>query len=75
MYYALLHFGRHWKFGIKKAKPAKPHEIAATWKPEPEEPPRDTAVNPGDVHAIRQWISHNDPSLDQIESRAGEEPR
>jgi hypothetical protein len=74
MYYALLRFGRHWKFGIKKAKRPKPNEIAAAaGMPQPEEPARGTAIDPDDVNAIREWIKRNDPSLDQLESRAGEQ--
>ena len=30
---------------------------------------RSTAVDPGEVNAIQQWIRQNDPTLDQIESR------
>jgi hypothetical protein len=78
MYWALLHFGRHWKFGVKKAKRAKLHEIAAQIAPSLNAPtteaPRATAVNPDDVNAIRDWIRKNDPSIDQIESQAQERP-
>ncbi len=55
MYYALYRHGRHWKF---KTKPATA------------EAPRATAVDPGEVGAIQQWIRQNNPTLDQIESRA-----
>jgi hypothetical protein len=74
MYWALLHFGRHWKFAVKKAKPAKVTDIAAHVAPSLAAPtsdsPRATAVNPDDVNAIRDWIRKNDPSLDQIETQA-----
>jgi hypothetical protein len=78
MYYALLHFGRHWKFGIKKAKPAGVTDIAKVHAASLEqsgadEPGRDTAVNPDDVKAVQQWIKRNDPSLDKIESAADEQ--
>lgn len=73
MYYALLHFGRHWKFSVKKARSPKPHEMAAMWKPPEEEQPRGTAVNPDDVNAIRDWVRKNDPSVEQIETRADEQ--
>ncbi|MFL6585098.1 MAG: DUF1353 domain-containing protein, partial [Chthoniobacterales bacterium] len=76
MYYALLHFGRHWKFGVKKAK--RPHlsEIGAAEvearQSTPQTSSRETIVNPDDVNAIRDWVRKNEPSLDQIESRAGD---
>ncbi len=60
MYYSLVRFGRHWKFSVKKAEAAEPGDAAAS---------RATAVNPGDVHEIEQWVKQNDPSLEQIDSR------
>jgi hypothetical protein len=65
MYYALLRFGWHWKFSVKKAKPVLPDSSSELVKREP----RTTAVDPSDVGAIQQWIRQNNPSLDQIESR------
>jgi hypothetical protein len=65
MYYALLRFGRHWKFTVKKAKPVLPESSEALTRE-----PRTTTVDPNDVNAIQQWIRQNDPTLDQIESRA-----
>ena len=62
MYYALLRHGRHWKH--KQASPAS------------DDPPaRGTAVAPGEVDEIQQWIKANDPDLEQIEARAGAEGR
>ncbi len=61
MYYALYRHGRHWKFSIKEAQAATPEDA---------NPPRATAVNPEEVDAIQQWIRQNNPTLDQIESRA-----
>ena len=69
MYYSLLRFGRHWKFAIKRAKRLKPGETTA------EEASRESAVQPGEVNSIEQWIRANDPSLGAIESRANGEPR
>ena len=73
MYWALLHFGRHWKFGIRKAKPAAPQEIPAQpfppQGPPDTEAPRATALNPHDVNAVRDWIRKNDPSIEQIEAQ------
>src|SRR4051812_24280715 len=65
MYYALLRFGRHWKFTVKKAKPVLPDSSEALTRE-----PRTTTVDPNEVNAIQQWIRQNDPTLDQIESRA-----
>jgi hypothetical protein len=39
------------------------------WKRKKEEP-RATAVDPAEVDAIQDWVRQNDPSLDQIDSRA-----
>jgi hypothetical protein len=66
MYYALLRFGWHWKFSVKKAKPVLPDSAPDLVNREP----RTTTVDPSEVGAIQQWIKQNDPSLDQIESRA-----
>lgn len=62
MYYSLLRFGWHWKFKARRAK------AVATGSAREESRP--TAVTPGDVNAIEQWIEQSNPSLDQIESRA-----
>jgi len=66
MYYALLRFGRHWRFSIKKAKPVLPDSTERVLE---SQGPRSTELGPNDVNAIEQWIKRNDPSLDQIESR------
>jgi hypothetical protein len=65
MYYALLRFGWHWKFSVKKAKPVLPDSSRDLVNGEP----RTTTLDPADVGAIQQWIRQNDPTLDQIESR------
>jgi len=67
MYYSLLRFGRHWKFSVKKAKPVLPDSSGELLRE-----PRSTTLDPGEVGAIERWIRQNDPSLDQIESRADE---
>jgi hypothetical protein len=66
MYYALLRFGRHWKFTVKKAKPVLPDSTRDLVNPQE---PRSTTLDPNEVGAIQQWIRQNDPTLDQIESR------
>jgi hypothetical protein len=71
MYYALLRFGWHWKFSVKKAKPVLPDASSELVNREP----RTTTVDPSDVGAIQQWIRQNNPSLDQIESRVDSKGR
>src|SRR5438477_1547706 len=66
MYYSLLRFGWHWKFAVKKAKPVLPDSSADLLKHEP----RTTTLDPSEVDTIQQWIRQNNPTLDQIESRA-----
>jgi uncharacterized protein DUF1353 len=63
MYYALYRHGHHWKHPIRRATAAQPSDLA----PRAE---RATAVDPGEVDVIQTWIENNDPSLDQIETRA-----
>ena len=58
MYYVLLRHGRHWKH-----RQAQPVQRAPT---------RASAIAPGDVNEIQQWIQANDPSLDEIQARADE---
>ena len=61
MYYALRRHGRHWKHrqAIPAGEPAS----------------RPSAVRPGEIGEIQQWVEQNDPSLDQIEARAKGAPR
>jgi hypothetical protein len=66
LYYALYRHGRHWKFAIKKAKPVVPDSNEAL----ADQGPRATEVAPDDVNAIRQWIQRNDPTLDELDSKA-----
>ena len=66
MYYSLLRFGRHWKFTVKKAKPVLPNSSPDLLDRER----RTTTLDPSEVDAIQQWIRQNNPTLDQIESRA-----
>ncbi|HEY2615321.1 MAG TPA: DUF1353 domain-containing protein [Chthoniobacterales bacterium] len=68
MYYALLRFGRHWKFRIQKAKPIAPGSSESLVE---SQLPRATAIDPREVDAIEQWVKQNNPSLNQIESKAG----
>jgi hypothetical protein len=64
MYYALRRHGHHWKHPVRRATAAQLSDIA---------PPaeRSTTVDPGEVDAIQKWIETNNPSLHQIEERAG----
>ena len=74
MFYALYRFGRHGAFEIKKAKRVKPSELAqAQGEEESEQLPRAIPVNAADINATRDWIRSADPSMEQIEQRAGAE--
>lgn len=76
MFYALYRFGRHGAFEIKKAKRVKPSELAqAQGEEESEQLPRAIPVNAADINATRDWIRSADPSMEQIEQRAGAEGR
>jgi len=76
MFYALYRFGRHGAFEIKKAKRVKPSELArAQGEEETEQLPRAIPVNTADINATRDWIRSADPSMEQIEQRAGAEGR
>ena len=70
MYYSLLRFGHHWKFPIKRAKPVKAKDLEREGAAmEAEQVPR--AEPATDINAARDWIRGNDPSLEEIEQRAG----
>lgn len=74
MYYSLLRFGHHWKFPIKRAKRVKPKDLEREGETmEAEQIPR--AEPATDIDAARNWIRGNDPSLEEIEQRAGSEPQ
>jgi len=70
MFYALYKFGHHWKFPIKRAKPVK---FEGQLVARAEQIPRAIPVNPEQINEARDWIRSADPSLDQIEQRAGAE--
>jgi hypothetical protein len=73
MYYALYRFGHHWRFPIKRAKRVKPSDLEQ--QPETmqaEEFPKATPAT--DIDAAREWIRGSDPTLEEIEQRAGSEP-
>lgn len=55
MYYTLVRHGRHWKH----PRDVTPAEQSAT------------RPAPGDVDEIKRWIQTSDPSLEQIDARAG----
>ncbi len=68
MYYALLRFGEHWKFPIKKAKPVKVgRKLVARAEPEF---PRATPVTNEQIESAEDWIRNAQPSVEQIEQRA-----
>ena len=67
MYYALVRFGRHWKFPIKRAKPVKVNgRIVAR----AEAIPSGTQVNIDQVNEARDWIQNSNPTAEQIEQHA-----
>jgi hypothetical protein len=72
MYYALLRFGDHWKFSIKKAKPVKiGRKLVA--RAEAHEPGGEAATSVAaqqQILGMRDWIRNSSPSIEQIEERA-----
>lgn len=67
MYYALLRFGRHWDFSIKRAKPVKiGRKMVARAQPGSSQ----TLAAQQEIQGARSWISSSDPSLAQIEQHA-----
>lgn len=74
MYYSLVRFGNHWKFPIKRAKRPKAKELARqAEQSQREEYPRAIPADAQDIQGARDWIRGNDPSLEEIEQRAGTE--
>ena len=72
MYYALLRFGRHWKFSVKRAKPVKVgRKLVARAEPKPPE----TVPAQQQILSARDWIKMNAPTLEEIEAEASENPR
>jgi hypothetical protein len=68
MYYALLRFGWHWDFAIKRAKPVKiGRKLVA--RAESAEPA--TAESEHEIQGAEDWIRKSDPSVQQIEQMAG----
>ena len=73
MYYALLRFGYHWKFGVKRAKPVKvDRKFVARATPEY---PRAEAATQEEIESARAWIRQTEPSIEQIEQQAETESR
>ena len=67
MYYALLRFGWHWDFSVKRAKPVKVGgKMVARALP----PPPVTVAAQQEIQGARDWIRHSEPSVEQIEARA-----
>lgn len=70
IYYALLRFGRHWDFAIKRAKPVKiGRKLVARAQTEP---PIAVAAQQ-EIQGARDWIRTSAPSVEQIEQRADAE--
>jgi hypothetical protein len=72
MYYALLRFGWHWKFGIKRAKPVKVDRklVARATAESTDASPAPSAT---DIEDVRAWIRQTEPSISQIEQHAAAE--
>jgi len=76
MYYSLVRFGHHWRFPIKRAKRVKPSELEEQVEAQQaEQVPRALPASNEDINATRDWIRNNDPSLQEIEQRAGLPPQ
>jgi hypothetical protein len=70
MYYALLRFGRHWKFSVKRARPVKlGRKIVARAEAEL---PANVPAAQQQILSARDWIRMSAPSLEQIEKQASE---
>lgn len=67
MYYALLRFGWHWDFSIKRAKPVK---IGRKMVARAQTEPPVTVAAQQEIEGARDWIRKSSPSVDQIEQRA-----
>jgi hypothetical protein len=67
MYYALLRFGWHWDFSVKKARPFKIGRKMVA-RAEPKAPP--TVAARQEIQGMRDWIRESEPSVEQIEERA-----
>ena len=67
MYYALLRFGWHWDFSIKRAKPVKIGRKMVA-RAQPKTPV--TVAAQQEIQGARDWIRKSSPSVEQIEQRA-----
>jgi uncharacterized protein DUF1353 len=73
MYYALLRFGRHWDFSVKRAKPFKiGRKMVARAEPEF---PRAVAVSREEIQSAGAWIRDAQPTIEEIERQAASEGR
>jgi len=71
MYYALYKFGHHWKFPIKRGRPVKVKGQLVLRAEDISAP----VAEPSELTDIRDWIRRANPSLEEIEQRAGAESR
>lgn len=68
MYYSLLRFGWHWDFSVKRARPVKiGRKMVARALPKP----LVTVAAQQEIQGARNWIRKTEPSVEQIEARAG----
>jgi hypothetical protein len=67
MYYALLRFGWHWNFAVKRAKPVKVDRKLVA-RAQPKAPV--TVAAQQEIEGVRDWIQQSRPSVEQVEHRA-----
>jgi hypothetical protein len=68
MYYALLRFGWHWDFSVKRAKPVK---IGRKLVARAQAAATATVETDQEIQGARDWIRKSEPSVEQIEQMAG----
>ena len=68
MYYALLRFGWHWDFSIKRAKPVK---IGRKLVARAEAAAPASVATEQEIQGAQDWIRKSEPSVEQIEQLAG----
>ncbi|MBA3609487.1 MAG: DUF1353 domain-containing protein [Verrucomicrobiota bacterium] len=67
LYFALLRFGWHWDFSVKRAKPVKINRKMVA-RALPKEPV--TVAAQQEIHGVQDWIRSANPSVEEIEEKA-----
>lgn len=68
MYYALLRFGWHWDFAIKRAQPVK---IGRKLVARAQAAAPATVASEQEIQGARDWIRKSEPTVEEIEQVAG----